>query len=205
MTNTFRNPIQYQDVFEPLLALEGWQGFLKSREEGSAKVFEIKIANRLTVDSFVEVATTMTLAEGKDLGLSEADVILISKGESPATESQQLHCLARIFKISRKKGTMDVTYRVNVGNALLPSMTPKATLHGVKILSLTPLEREYGALLGLKYFDLCDEIIKAKPSPILEYSGNQLDSLVSKYKINPAQAKAVRSAIDNDAFTLIQG
>ena len=205
VSNTFRDPRSYQDVFEPLLALEGWQGFLKSREEGSAKVFEIKIANRLTVDSFVEVGTTMTLNEGKELGISEADIVLMSKGHSPVMETQQPHCLARVFKISRKKGNMETTYRVNVGNTLLPSMTPNATLHGVKIFSLTPLEREYGALLGLKYFDLCDEIIRAKPSPILQYSEKQLDNLGAKYKINPAQAKAVRSAIDNDAFTLIQG
>lgn len=205
VANTFRSPDAYQGVFEPLLTLEGWQAFLKSREEGSGKVFEIKVANRLTVDSFVEVGTTMTLNEGKDLGLGEADVVLISRGHSPATEPQQPHCLARVHKISRKKGNMDITYRVNVGNALLSSMAPNATLYGVKILSLTPLEREYGALRGLQYFDLCDEIIRAKPSPILHYSEKQLDTLCSKYKVNPAQAKAVRSAIDNDAFTLIQG
>ena len=205
VTNTFRNPRDYQNVFEPLLALEGWQAFLKSKEEGSAKVFDIQIANRVTVDAFVEVATTLPLNEGRELGISEADVVLMSKGDSPATEAQQPHCLARVFKISRKKTAMEITYRVNVGNALLPSIAPKGTLHGVKILSLTPLEREYGALLGLQYFDLCEEIIKAKPSPILRYSEKQLDLLVSKYVINPAQAKAVRSAIDNDAFTLIQG
>ena len=205
VTKTFRDPLDYQKVFEPLLALEGWQGFLKSREEGSAKTFEIKIANRMNVDSFLEVSTAMTLSEGKDLGISEADVVLMSKGRSPSTELQQPHCLARVFKISRKKGSIDITYRVNVGNALLPLMTQNATLYGVKILSLTPLEREYGALLGLKYFDLCDEILKAKPSPILQYSEKQLDAIRSKYQINPAQAKAVRSAIDNDAFTLIQG
>ena len=205
VTNRFRDPFHYQETFKPLLALEGWQGFLKSKEEGSAKVFEVKVANRLTVDSFVEVATMMTMQEGKDLGISEADIVLMSKGDSPATEAQQPHCLGRVFKISRKKATMDITYRVNVGNPLLASMNPKATLYAVKILSLTPLEREYGALLGLKYFDLCDEIIKARPSPILQYSEQQLSSLVSKYKINYAQAKAVRCAIDNDAFTLIQG
>ena len=204
VTNTFRNPRDYQNIFEPLLALEGWQAFLKSKEEGSAKVFDIQIANRVTVDAFVEVATTLPLHDGRELGISEADVVLMSKGESPVTEAQQPHCLARVFKISRKKAAMEITYRVNVGNALLPSMAPKSTLHGVKILSLTPLEREYGALLGLQYFDLCEEIIKAKPSPILRYSEKQLDPLVSKYLIFPAQAKAVRSAIDNDSFTLIQ-
>lgn len=84
-------------------------------------------------------------------------------------------------------------------------MSPGATIYGAKIQSLTPLEREYGALLGLQYYDLCDEIIKAKPSPLLKYTDKQLDPLISNYNVNKAQAKAIKSAIDNDAFTLIQG
>lgn len=205
VSNTFRTPNDYQSVFEPLLVLEAWQGFLKTKEESTYKNFDIKVATRLTVDSFVEVSTTIPASEGKELGIGEADVVLISKSPSPANDAQQPHCLARVYKINRKKATMDISYRVNIGNPLLPSMVPNATLYGVKILSLTPLEREYGALLGLKYFDLCDEIIKARPSPLLEYSSKQLGPLEGKYNVNTAQAKAIKSAIDNDAFTLIQG
>lgn len=205
VTNKFQNPVDYQNTFESLLILEAWQGFLKSKEEGNFKSFEIKIANRLTVDSFIEVSTTMPIAEGKEMGIGEADVILLSKAQSPAAEANQPHCFARVFKISRKKNSIDIAYRVNVGNNLIPSMVPNATIYGVKIQSLTPLEREYGALVGLKYFDLCDEVIKAKPSPLLNYSEKQLEPLAANYRINCAQAKAVRSAIDNDAFTLIQG
>ena len=205
VSSTLRTPIDYQTIFEPLLVLEAWQGFLKTQEENTYKCFDIKVANRLTVDSFVEVSTTIPISEGKELGISEADVILMSKSQSPATDPRQPHCLARVFKINRKKAVMDISYRVNVGNALLPAMTPNATLYGIKISSLTPLEREYGALLGLKYFDLCEEIVKARPSPLLEYSAKQLGPLEVKYRVNTAQAKAIKSAIDNDAFTLIQG
>ena len=205
VSNTFRTPNDYQSTFEPLLILEAWQGFLKTKEENSYKCFDIRVANRLTVDSFVEVSTTIPISEGKELGIGEADVILMSKSQSPAADAQQAHCLARVFKINRKKATMDISYRVNTENSLLPAMVPNATLYGVKILSLTPLEREYGALLGLQYFDLCDEIIKARPSPLLDYSAKQLGPLEIKYRVNTAQAKAIKSAIDNDAFTLIQG
>ena len=205
VTNSFRTPLDYQNTFEPLLVLEAWQGFLKSKEEGNFKTFEIKVANRMTVDSFLEVSTTISIADGKELGICEADVILISKDQSPSAEAQQPHCLARVLKISRKKSTMEITYRANVGNGLVASMIPNSTLYGVKILSITPLEREYGALLGLKYFDLCDEVIRARPSPLLRYTETQLEPLVANYRINIAQAKAVKSAVDNDAFTLIQG
>ena len=207
VSSTFRTPVDYQRTFEPLLVLEAWQGFLKSKEEGNFKSFEIKIANRLTVDSFIELSTTMQMAQRKELGVGEADVVLLSKAQSPTAAASQPHCFARVSKISRKKNPteVDVTYRVNVGNSLIAAMVPNATIFAVKVSSLTTLEREYGALLGLQYFDLCDEVIKAKPSPLLKYSENQLAPLIANYNINSAQAKAVRSATDNDAFTLIQG
>ena len=205
VTTTFRTPLDYQTIFEPLLVLEAWQGFLKSKEEGSFKPFEVKVATRMNVDAFLELSATMPLAESKDLGIGEADIVLISKSQSPSVEAQQAHCLARVWKINRKKTAVDITYRANVGNGLVSSMIPNATLYAVKVMSITPLEREYGALLGLKYFDLCDEIIEAKPSPLLKYTDKQLAPLITNYSINDAQAKAVRSAVDNDAFTLIQG
>ena len=205
VTNTFHNPVDYQTIFEPLLILEAWQGFLKSKEEGNFRSFAIKVANRMSVDSFIEVSTTMPMGEAREISIGEADIILMSKGESPATQQNQPHCLARVFKITRKKATMEIAYRVNTGSPLLSSMVPNATLHGIKVSSITPLEREYGALQGLKYFDLCEEIIKAKPSPLLKYTEKQLGPLVANYKLNTAQAKAIRSAVDNDAFTLIQG
>ena len=205
VTSTFRTPTEYQNTFEPLLVLEAWQGFLKSKEEGNFKTFEVKVANRMNVDAFLELSTTMQMAEAKELGIGEADIVLMSKGQSPSAEVRQPHCLARVWKTTRKKATMEITYRANVGNGLVALMVPNATLYAVKISSITPLEREYGALLGLKYFDLCDEIIKAKPSPLLDYSDKQLAPFLANYNINRAQAKAVKSAVDNDAFTLIQG
>ena len=205
VTSTFRTPQEYQATFEPLLVLEAWQSFLKSREEGNFKTFEIKVSSRMTVDAFVEMSTSMPMNEAKEQAIGEADIVLLSKGNSPAKDFRQPHCLARIWKISRKKGTMEVTYRVNVGNNLVSSMVPNSILYCARVASVTPLEREYGALLGLKYFDLCDEVTRARPSPILEYTEKQLDPLMRVYNINMAQAKAVRSAIDNDAFTLVQG
>ena len=205
VSSSFENPVEYQSTFEPLLILEAWQGFLKAKEEGNFKSFEVKVANRLTVDSFIEVSTTMTMADGKELGMSDADIILISKFQNPALDSHQPHCLARVCNITRKKNSFEISYRINIGSELISAMVPNASLCGVKLTSITPLEREYGALVGLKYYDLCDEIIKANPSPLLDYTQKQLDPVISNYNLNRAQAKALRSAIDNDAFTLIQG
>ena len=205
VTSTFRTPVDYEKTFLPLLILEAWQGFLKSKEEGNFKTFEIKVANRMNVDAFVEVSTTLPTIEAKENGISEADIVLMSKGSSPAVNASEPHCFARVWKMSRKKATTEITYRTNNGSNLVAAMVPEATLRCVKISSITPLEREYGALSGLKFFDLCDEITRAKPSPLLDYSERQLTPIVENYKVNVAQAKAVKSAIDNDAFTLVQG
>ncbi|KAF5865321.1 DEAD-box type RNA helicase [Aspergillus alliaceus] len=205
ISNTFRDPIEYQRTFEPLLILEAWQGFQSSKEEGNFKPFEVKVATRLSVDSFMEVGASMPALEVKDYGIGEADIVLLSKANSPATNSSAPHCLARVAGIKKKKGIVEIAYRVNPGNPFINSLAPGSEIWGAKITSLTPLEREFGALMALQYYDLCEEVVKAKPSPLLNYSEATLNPIAENYNVNPAQAKAIKSALDNDAFTLIQG
>ena len=209
VSNTFRTAQDYQKTFEPLLVLEAWQSFRSAREEreeGYSKPFEVKVANSLIVDSFFEINSVMSYAQGKELGVGVSDVVLLSKSNRPIQDLKEPHCLARVKEISRKRGEVQVVYRVNAANNPLRSfLSDKAIVYGVQIQSLTPLEREYGALMALQYYDLCDEIIRAKPSPILEYSSEVLQPIKKHYNVNMAQARAVKSALDNDAFTLIQG
>lgn len=206
VTDTFRTVQDYQKTFEPLLVLEGWQSFRSAREDGNFRSFDVKIANSLIVDNFFEVNSQMSFSEGKDLGIGVSDVILLSKSKNPDQNPGEPHCLARVKEITRKKGEVQVVYRVSASNnSLRPFLNDKAVVYGAQILSLTPLEREYGALMALPYYDLCDEIISAKPSPLLDYSESELKPLTMRYGVNLAQAKAVKSALENDAFTLIQG
>lgn len=201
--NTFRTPNDYQNTFEPLLTLEAWQGFVKAREENQNKAYEVRITSRASVDMFQEVGSTMTHEENRDIMVSEGDIILLSRTKTPSAEVPT--CLARVFRVKRKQQHIEVSYRVVPGNPLSSALNPSSAVFGVKLQSITPLEREYGALKGLQYYDLCDEIIRAKPSPLLTYTDKQTDPLMENYNLNKAQAKAVKSAIDNDAFTLIQG
>jgi senataxin len=201
--NTFQSPYDYKATFKPLLTLEAWQGFVRAREENQARPYEIRIVARSSVDAFQEVSSTMTHNENRENMVSEGDIILLSKSKQPS--AQVPHCLARVFRVQRKQAHVEVNYRVMPGNSLLPSLVNNSSVFGFKIQSITPLEREYGALEGLEYYDLCDEIVRAKPSPLLTYKDSQIEPLVGNYHLNKAQAKAVKSAIDNDAFTLIQG
>ncbi|KAF9738293.1 hypothetical protein PMIN06_001829 [Paraphaeosphaeria minitans] len=204
VVDTFRTPNDYQNTFGGLLRLEAWQGFIKAREELASKPYQIRVTQRSTVDAFMEIGTTMTQAENKDIQAMEGDIVLLSKTNKPS--AQDPHCLARIFQRKPKKGHIEVSYRViPSGNPMTSLLNPNMTVFGTKIQSITPLEREYGALHGLQYYDLCDEIIHAKPSPLLAYKDAQVEPLMQNYNLNKAQAKAVKSAFDNDAFTLIQG
>jgi len=200
--STFRTPTDYQNTFERLLKLEAWQGFVKMRDEPLAKPYEIRITSRATVDAFQEVGSTMTHAENREMFISEGDIILLSQSKPSADEPT---CLARVFRVKRMPKHIEISYRVVPGNPLHKVLNPKNTLLGTKLQSITSLEREYGALKGLQHYDLCDEIIKAKPSPLLTYKDSQIQPLIANYDVNMAQGKAIKSAIDNDAFTLIQG
>ena len=206
VTNTFETVRDYQKTFEPLLILEGWQSFRSEREEGTFKPFEFKVSNRLNVDDFIEATISIPAGDSKELGIITNDILLLSKGENPHTASKEPHCLARVKDIKRKRGNLDFVLIMNSANNKLSSNVGQgSSLYGVRVMSLTTLEREYSALMALPYYDLWEEIVKAKPSPLLEYPDSEIQPIVRTYDVNPAQARAVRSAIDNDAFTLIQG
>lgn len=204
VSNSFRDPTAYKNTFQPLLVMEAWTGLAKAKEESSSKPFEIKVQNCTSVDAFREVNATLGHNENLEAQISEGDIILFSKGKMPLTASDQPNCLARVFKIARKKQFLDVTYRVVPGR-MGHSLAPGATVYALKITSIIPLERQYGALMGLQYYDLCDYITKAEPSHLLQYKDQVLEPFMNNYHLNKAQAKAVKSAVDNDAFTLIQG
>lgn len=205
VSSSFRSPTDYQSTFEPLLILEAWQGFQQSKEEGLSRPFEVKVMSRLTVDSWIEFST-QPLGVPKEFSLGEGDLILFSSSSNPTADSSAGHVLARVCAVNRKGGKLEVTYRMNPGNnKFLASFGTGATAWGVKITSLVPVEREYGALMALQFYDLCEEIVLAKPSPLLTYGDSTLKPIMDNYSINRAQAKAIKSALDNDAFTLIQG
>lgn len=57
----------------------------------------------------------------------------------------------------------------------------------------------------LKYYDLEDEIINARPSPLEEPTEAQINRTRGLYEVNEPQARAIISAVKNTGFTLIQG
>jgi senataxin len=118
------------------------------------------------------------------------------------------HCLARIhgLKTEAKRGarSLVIEYKISPKNsAMIPGKD--TVLHIVKLTHMATIEREYATLQALQFYDLRDEILSAKASPILKYGDQAVQSFMGNYNLNPGQAKAVLGAKDNDGFTLIQG
>lgn len=200
------DPRSYQETFFPLLASEAWRSFVTSKDEITSKPFGMKIASRATVDSFLEVTFTMPIVQNKDRGVSEGDILLVSEAESPLVDQTAKHCLARVHRITYKRELIEVTYRVTSrNNSLSTVLNPGVDMYGVKITNMTTIEREYAALESLQYYDLMDEILKAEPSPVLNYSEEKVSKWMGNWALNRGQALAVLGAQDNDGFTLIQG
>jgi senataxin len=197
----------YKRTFGPLLISEVWRSLATAKEENNFKPVEIKILNRLSVDKFMEISTNMPMSANKDLKMSERDIVLLSKSPDPLNNPKEPHCLARIDRTNRKKDIVEVTYRVSrdINSTFLQCLVPNGKVHALKIADMTTTQREFAALSSLEYYDLCNEVLEARPSPIQKYSDEKIVQISGKYALNRGQAQAILSANDNDGFTLIQG
>lgn len=65
--------------------------------------------------------------------------------------------------------------------------------------------REYGALKGLPYYDLVEEILVARPSMPIQPTKYEIEFTMDAYAVNEPQATAIVGACNNEGFSLIQG
>ncbi|KAK4189241.1 putative helicase [Podospora australis] len=206
VSNTYTDPVGYKQTFFPLLINEAWRSFVTSKDETTSKPFGFKISSRMTVDKFMEITAPVPVATSKDRGLSEGDIVLISKSQDPLNHPEEIHCLSRIWKTTYKKDTVEVVLRLNArGMNILPALVPGSEFFAIKITNMTTIEREYAALESLQYYDLMDEVLKAEPSPMLNFGDEAVKGVMDNYQLNPGQAKAILNARENDGFTLVQG
>lgn len=210
VAKSYMTPVDYRDTFFPLLVNEAWRSFVTSKDESTSKPFDIKIINRVSVDKFMEVTTSIPMPNLKDKDrerLSDGDIILLSTANDPLSDRDAPHCLARVFKTMMKKSIIEVTCRLtSKGNGrFLQALMPGADLRGLRITNMTTVEREYAALESLQYYDLMTEVLEAEPSPVLTFSDERIQSFQDNYQLNKGQASAIINAKENDGFTLVQG
>ncbi|KXJ93970.1 SEN1 N terminal-domain-containing protein [Microdochium bolleyi] len=206
VSDSYDDPSSYRETFFPLLINEAWRSFVTAKDECTAQSFGVKVVSRMTVDSFIEVSTSMPKTEKISKELGEGDIVLLSVAAKPLESPESQHCLARIWRVQYKGGSKEISYRISSrAGSILAALVPQAELHGVKITNMTTIEREYASLKSLQYFDLMPEILDAKPSPMLNFDEELVSQTMKNYHLNPGQAKAILNAKANDAFTLVQG
>lgn len=136
VAKSFKTFGAYLKTFEPLLLLEAWQSFLKSKEElmPSASL-EVKISSRMRTDHFVELETTIANMPDRNRWF-ESDVVLLSASKEPLKNTGEPHCIARVWTVNRKfTGNCVVSLRCDPGPIMLQNhMRDGGTLYGVKIM-----------------------------------------------------------------------
>jgi senataxin len=183
---------KYKKTFAPLLISEIWRSLVTAKDENNFKPVEISVLNRMSVDKFMEINSTMPISANRDLKMSERDVVLLSKSPDPLANQQEMHCLARVNRTTRKKDVVELTFRISrdVPQKFLDScFVPKAKVFAVKIADMTTTQREFAALSSLEYYDLCNEVLEARPSPLQKYSDEKTAQMSAKYKLNRGQLK----------------
>ncbi|KAH7037379.1 SEN1 N terminal-domain-containing protein [Microdochium trichocladiopsis] len=206
VSDSYDEPSSHRETFFPLLINEAWRSFVTAKDECTAQAIGVKIVTRMTVDSFIEVSTSMPKTEKRSNELGEGDLVLLSVSAKALESPEAHHCLARIWRTQYKAGSKEISYRISSkAGPILTALAPQAEVYVVKITNMTTIEREYASLKSLQYFDLMPEILEAKPSPMLTFDEEAVAQTMKNYHLNPGQAKAILNAKANDAFTLVQG
>lgn len=71
--------------------------------------------------------------------------------------------------------------------------------------SLSTINREYAALMGLPHYDLCPAILHPALPPIPTPKEEDIKKVMTVYRVNEPQAIAISSCLATSGFSLIQG
>lgn len=126
----------YRKTFEPLLLLEAWVSFQKSKEDAPSVALEVKLVSRMRADNFVELETTIDKMTERDRW-SESDIVVLSISKTPLSSTKDPHCLARVHSINGKfpgSPMKEVQLRCDPPPTMMQShMRNGGTLYAVKI------------------------------------------------------------------------
>ncbi|KAM0752744.1 hypothetical protein T439DRAFT_286412 [Meredithblackwellia eburnea MCA 4105] len=199
--STFTTADDYIKTYEPLLLVECWEQIRQAREEAAteSKPIPADIAGRQDVDDFLDIFLTIEHGKLPDrFYLSESDLVLLRQG--------QRRTLARVTALNRKREFVEISLRCHLGNDTTnagPGLVARTRWEIVKLY--TTIHREYSALQGLRYLELCPQILRPRPPPRLELDPRTIARAVKAYQVNEPQARAILGSLTTPGFSLIQG
>lgn len=215
--DTYRDAKEYVKLMEPLLMLECWQGIQSSRTTGQELPFELLVGSRTTCDGFFDVYCSIKKADLTARKIGESDLLVLGfvadkQLSSPYEVALFLKlslastCLAKVREVKYANPEFcDLTVRVYPLGYMVGILTPKSVIVGMKVMQMTTAEREFSSLKGLEYYDLCNEIILAKPARPYALPEKEAKKMCATYNVNMSQARAIAGLSLADGFSLIQG
>ncbi|KAJ7780655.1 SEN1 N terminal-domain-containing protein [Mycena maculata] len=191
----FTDYSHYRRVFEPLLLLECWAQIVQSKEE-IGESYRFKINARQFRDDWVDIDMTLDGSVKKDWRLTESDVVLLQGGSS--------FILGKVESYKTPMGRAIET-KIRCVARLDPGLQLDTEWRVTQVFSLSTINREYAALLGLQHYDLCSSILQPALPPISTLNGEVVKKVMALYGVNEPQAIAISSCLDTNGFSLIQG
>lgn len=218
--NKFDSVSDYQKSFEPLLLLECWQSIQRAKQVGSEIPFRMTVGSKTAVDTFYDIYASVKkelLSEFRRFG--DSDLLVLMLVDNLPLDNTELNvpkhliknptfnCFAKVKEIKNTAGAYtDVTLRVSVdGNKLATRIMAGMEIVGLKVNTMTTLEREFSSLKGLQYYDLSNEIINGRPAEVNYPDEKKIEKLKSVYDVNDSQARAISGTVQGEGFSLIQG
>lgn len=71
--------------------------------------------------------------------------------------------------------------------------------------SLTTVQREYASLVAVPYYDQFSTILNPCLPNLPELKEKDIREIMTTYRVNEPQAKAILASLRSDGFVLIQG
>ncbi|EEB08752.1 helicase sen1 [Schizosaccharomyces japonicus yFS275] len=203
---TYTSVENYINTFEPLLFHELWAQMVRSKVDNNSPPVEVQLLSRSTVDAFIDlfvVAPDSTLG----LGIGDSDVCAMSKSKNPSHPSAgEPAFLVKVQSITKKKSGLEVTLRTLPTVSAMQLFRPNLSFYVQKLFSITTNLREYSSLRALSFYDVSEDIIKARCNPCdLSLQPPQLKRVMESYHVNEPQALAIHAACARTGFTLVQG
>ncbi|OLL26822.1 putative ATP-dependent helicase [Neolecta irregularis DAH-3] len=206
VSNKFNSAERYAQTFQPLLMLEAWQQIVRAKEECGTEIFKLKVEGRSSVDEMVEIQGNVDHETFRSHKLGDTDVIVLSNSANPFDQGPaNFSFMAKVHGVLRKKDTVEISVRCVPPYTVIQQLRTRIEYFAVKLIGLTPIHREYSALKGLAYYDLCDDIVCGRPCIIQNPLPQIIRETMSAYNLNEPQAKAVAAAQNVEGFSLIQG
>ncbi|KAI0078277.1 hypothetical protein K474DRAFT_1619824 [Panus rudis PR-1116 ss-1] len=193
----FNDPNHYRRIFEPLLLMECWAQIQQSKDEPHDS-YECRIVSRQYTDDWLDMDITIEEGVKQDWNLMETDVVLLRQAGG------QRSWLAKTQNFRTQfNAPLQATLRLVSSNEPGPQIGSNWKVS--KVFSLTTVHREYAALMGLPYYDLCNIIMQPDLKKHVVSDQNEVRQTMSKYNLNEPQAKAILAAMQTNGFSLIQG